>query len=131
MRIRSGALRLGLGTMRLEGEDAFAVLHRALDAGVRLFDTADVYGPDPADPGANERLLGKALRTWSGDRSEVVVATKGGLVRRGEEWIPDGRAKHLEERKGKQPSDHARSFWIFLDGTEIGQIIKPQAALLD
>lgn len=96
MRISSGALRLGLGTMRLEGADAIPLLHRALDSGIRLFDTADVYGPDPADPGANERLLGEALRTWSGDRGEVVVATKGGLVRRGKEWIPDGRAKHLK-----------------------------------
>jgi len=97
MRIPAGALRLGLGTMRLEGEDAIAVLHRALDAGIRLFDTADVYGPDPADPGANERLLGEALRTWGGDRAEVVVATKGGLVRRGKDWIADGRAKHLKD----------------------------------
>jgi len=97
MRMPAGALRLGLGTMRLEGEDAVAVLHRALDGGIRLFDTADVYGPDPADPGSNERILGEALRTWSGDRGEVVVAIKGGLVRRGREWIPDGRARHLKE----------------------------------
>ena len=90
-----GALRLGLGTLRLPEGDAVPLLHRALDAGIRLFDTADVYGADPAHPGANERLLGEALRTWSGDRGEVVVATKGGLVRRGKEWIPDGRAKHL------------------------------------
>jgi aryl-alcohol dehydrogenase-like predicted oxidoreductase len=59
----AGALRLGLGTMRLEGEGAVAVLHRALDGGIRLFDTADVYGSDAADPGANERILGKALKT--------------------------------------------------------------------
>ncbi len=97
MRMPAGALPLGLGTMRLESEDAIGILHRALDGGIRLFDTADVYGPDPGDPGANERLLAEALRTWSGDRSEVVVATKGGLVRRGKEWIPDGRARHLKE----------------------------------
>ena len=97
MRMPPGAFPLGLGTMRLEGEEASAVLHRALDAGIRLFDTADVYGPDPADPGSNERILGEALHTWSGDRDEVVVATKGGLVRRGKEWIPDGRSRHLKE----------------------------------
>jgi len=100
MRMPPGAFPLGLGTMRLEGEEASAVLHRALDAGIRLFDTADVYGPDPADPGSNERILGEALHTWSGDRDEVVVATKGGLVRRGKEWIPDGRAKHLKGHSG-------------------------------
>jgi len=48
MRIPTGALRLGLGTMRLEGAETIALLHRALDSGIRLFDTADVYGPDPA-----------------------------------------------------------------------------------
>ncbi len=97
MRLPEGALRLGLGTMRLSSESAVAIVHRALDAGIRLFDTADVYGPDPGSPGENERLLAEALRTWSGDRSELVVATKGGLVRRGKEWIPDGRAKHLRD----------------------------------
>jgi aryl-alcohol dehydrogenase-like predicted oxidoreductase/histidinol phosphatase-like enzyme/predicted kinase len=82
--------------MRLDGEGGVRVLHRALDAGIRFFDTADVYGPDPADPGANERLVAEALRTWGGDRAEVVVATKGGLVRKGKEWTPDGRARHLK-----------------------------------
>ncbi len=96
MLLPGGALPLGLGTMRLEGEEANSILHEALDAGIRFFDTADVYGADPGDPGANERLLGRALRSWNGDRSSVVVATKGGLVRRGKEWIPDGRAKHLK-----------------------------------
>jgi aryl-alcohol dehydrogenase-like predicted oxidoreductase/histidinol phosphatase-like enzyme len=97
MRLSEGALRMGLGTMRLSGEGAVALLHRALDAGIRFLDTADVYGPDPADRGANERLVAEALRTWSGDRHEVIVATKGGLVRKGREWIPDGRARHLKE----------------------------------
>ncbi len=97
MRLPNGAYRLGLGTMRLSEESAVAIVHRALDAGIRLFDTADVYGPDPGRPGENERLLADAIRTWSGDRSEIVVATKGGLVRRGKEWISDGRAKHLKD----------------------------------
>jgi aryl-alcohol dehydrogenase-like predicted oxidoreductase/histidinol phosphatase-like enzyme/predicted kinase len=87
------ALPLGLGTMRLPAEEASAILHEALDAGIRFFDTADVYGPEP---GANERLLGRALRSWNGDGGGVAVATKGGLVRRGSEWFPDGRAKHLK-----------------------------------
>ncbi|HEY7816677.1 MAG TPA: aldo/keto reductase, partial [Vicinamibacteria bacterium] len=97
MRLSEGALRMGLGTMRLLGQGAVGLLHRALDAGIRIFDTADVYGPDPADRGANERLVGEALRTWSGNRGEMIVATKGGLVRKGKEWIPDGRARHLKE----------------------------------
>jgi aryl-alcohol dehydrogenase-like predicted oxidoreductase len=49
------------------------VLNAALDMGINLFDTADVYGI-----GANERLLGKVLKTR---REEVVLATKFGSVR--------------------------------------------------
>jgi aryl-alcohol dehydrogenase-like predicted oxidoreductase len=81
--------------MRLEGEEGIALIHAALDAGIRLLDTADVYGRDPKDVGANERLVSRALCSWQGRRDEVLVATKGGLVRRGREWFPDGRAKHI------------------------------------
>jgi aryl-alcohol dehydrogenase-like predicted oxidoreductase len=72
---------IGLGCMgmsdfygpRDEGE-AIATIHRALDLGVTMLDTADVYGPH-----TNEELVGKALR---GSRREaVVVATKFGIVR--------------------------------------------------
>jgi aryl-alcohol dehydrogenase-like predicted oxidoreductase/histidinol phosphatase-like enzyme len=81
--------------MRLEGEEAIDLVHAALDGGIRLLDTADVYGSDPEDVGANERLVARALASWGGNRNEVVLATKCGLVRRGREWIPDGRAKHV------------------------------------
>src|SRR5205814_1850712 len=47
-------------------------IHRALDLGITLFDTADIYGK-----GANERLVGAAIRER---RAEVVVASKFGLV---------------------------------------------------
>lgn len=67
----------GLGCMGLSGsygtaDDTKSVdtIHRAIDLGVTMFDTADVYGPF-----TNERLLGRAL---SGRRDEVVVATKFG-----------------------------------------------------
>jgi aryl-alcohol dehydrogenase-like predicted oxidoreductase len=53
-------------------ESAVATVHAALDAGVTLFDTADMYGV-----GANERLLGRAL---VGHRDEVTIATKLGIV---------------------------------------------------
>lgn len=74
---------------------AVAVIHAALDAGVALLDTADVYAPDERSIGHNERCVAEALRTWSGDRSRVRVVTKGGLRRTGGRWQPDGRAKHL------------------------------------
>jgi aryl-alcohol dehydrogenase-like predicted oxidoreductase len=71
---------LGLGCMGMsefygprDDAESTAVIKRALDAGVTLFDTADIYGPH-----TNELLLGKAL----GDRrDEAVVATKFGIMR--------------------------------------------------
>ena len=93
---------IGLGCMRLSThsnrvpENGIAVIHAALAAGVRLLDTADVYCLDDSDIGHNERLIAEALRTWEGDRSGVVVATKGGMRRPDGAWVPDGRAAHLK-----------------------------------
>jgi aryl-alcohol dehydrogenase-like predicted oxidoreductase len=71
------------------------VMRAALDAGVRLIDTADAYCLDDADLGHNERLVAEVLRGWSGDRDAVLVATKGGFTRPGGRWEPDGRPEHL------------------------------------
>ena len=76
---------------------SLAVLHAALDAGVTFLDTADAYCLDQSDVGHNERLIARALETWPGDRSRIIVATKGGLTRPDGEWVPDGRATHLME----------------------------------
>src|SRR5687768_16790524 len=92
---------LAAGCMRLSTEPdrdearAVATLHAALDAGVTLLDTADVYALDSRDIGHNERLIARALSEWRGDRARVRVATKGGLTRPGGRWVPDGRARHL------------------------------------
>jgi aryl-alcohol dehydrogenase-like predicted oxidoreductase/histidinol phosphatase-like enzyme/predicted kinase len=74
---------------------SLAVLHAAFDAGVNLLDTADAYCWDDSERGHNERLIARALASWPGDRSRVLVATKGGLTRPDGRWQPDGRAKHL------------------------------------
>jgi pyridoxine 4-dehydrogenase len=90
--------RLGFGAMRITGpgiwgwpsdvETAKLLLRRALDIGVNLIDTADAYGPE-----ISEYLIAGALSPYPED---LVVATKGGLVRGGpREWIPDGRPAHL------------------------------------
>jgi aryl-alcohol dehydrogenase-like predicted oxidoreductase/predicted kinase len=89
-----GCMRLSTERNRDEAR-AIEVLHAALDAGVTLLDTADAYCWDESDRGHNERLIGRALSTWHGDRSRIRVATKGGLVRPDGRWEPDGRAKHL------------------------------------
>lgn len=59
----------GWGTV--DDEESIAAIHRALDLGVTLFDTADVYGC-----GHSERVLGRAL---GARRDDVVIATKFGL----------------------------------------------------
>jgi pyridoxine 4-dehydrogenase len=89
--------RLGLGTMSLTGRGTWgdppdpaaarALLRRAAELGVRLFDTADSYGPETA-----ERLLREALHPYDG----LLIATKGGFRRHGpHEWEADCRPAAL------------------------------------
>ena len=92
---------VGYGGMHLSLQErppqqvSIEVVRAALDAGVRLIDTADVYCLDDSDLGHNERLVADALRGWNGPRNEVLVATKGGLTRPGGRWERDGRPMHL------------------------------------
>src|SRR6185436_10671956 len=92
---------VAIGCMRLSTDPdrnddrSIAVLHAAFDAGVTLLDTADAYCLDESDLGHNERLIARALSTWSGDRSRITIATKGGMTRPESRWEPDGRATHL------------------------------------
>ncbi|WP_372480234.1 aldo/keto reductase [Halomicrobium sp. HM KBTZ05] len=90
--------RLGYGAMRLTGEDivgppadedaARDVLEHADEIGVDFVDTADSYGP-----GVSERLIGEALHV---DRDDLVVATKGGLLRNTDgDWLPHGDPDYL------------------------------------
>jgi aryl-alcohol dehydrogenase-like predicted oxidoreductase len=71
-------------------ESAIPALHAALDAGVTLFDTADIYAPTWNKIGHNEKFVAEALRTWSGSseqKQKVVIATKAGITRKpGEIW---------------------------------------------
>ena len=67
----------------------------ALDAGITLLDTADIYAPSWDTMGHNEKLVGEALRSWDGDASRVVVATKGGITRSAEGGGRDGSPAYL------------------------------------
>lgn len=93
---------IGLGCMPMSmrvgdppRDHAVGTIHAALDAGVRLLDTADAYSPT-GDMGHNEELVAEALRAWGGDRDRVLVATKGGHIRTADGgWDLDGRPEHL------------------------------------
>ena len=89
-----GGMHLSI-TGRPDEAQAERVIHAALDAGVSLIDTADAYCLGDYDIGHNERLIAQAVSTWRGDRSAVLVATKGGLTRPGGRWETNGRPKHL------------------------------------
>jgi aryl-alcohol dehydrogenase-like predicted oxidoreductase len=92
---------IGLGCMGMtwgynigsrDDERSAAVIHRALDLGVTLIDTADVYGPF-----TNEEVVGRAL---AGRRDGVVLATKVGLVVEDIETLAigrDGSPEHVRE----------------------------------
>lgn len=94
---------IGLGGMPLSlsnrpsEADAIAVIHRALDLGITLIDTADSYCQDESDKHHNERLIHKALQQYQGDVSQVVVATKGGLMRPNGDWTRNGNPDHLRK----------------------------------
>jgi len=72
---------------------AVATVHAALEAGMTLIDTADVYCRGEKELGHNERLIAKALASWSGERP--MVATKGGATRPHGRWGRDASPGHL------------------------------------
>jgi pyridoxine 4-dehydrogenase len=92
--------RLGFGAMRITGDgiwgppadpdNAKAVLHRVIELGVNLIDTADSYGPE-----VSENLIAEALHPYP---EGLVIATKGGLRRTGPgQWPRDAHPDRLRE----------------------------------
>jgi aryl-alcohol dehydrogenase-like predicted oxidoreductase len=78
-------------------EEGIRVIRAALDAGVTLIDTADVYCLDDSEIGHNERLIARALGSGRKARDGIIVATKGGMRRPGGRWEIDGRPQQLRE----------------------------------
>jgi aryl-alcohol dehydrogenase-like predicted oxidoreductase len=92
--------RMGFGAMRITGsgiwgppadrDRAKAAVRQAIELGVNFIDTADSYGPH-----VSEELIAETLHPYPDD---LVIATKGGLVRPGPgRWGADGRPEHLRE----------------------------------
>jgi aryl-alcohol dehydrogenase-like predicted oxidoreductase len=100
--VEVSGIGLGAMPMSIEGRPdearSIATIHAALDAGITLIDTADAYHLTATDIGHNETLIAKALASYGGDTSAVLVATKGGHLRPGDgSWTLDGSPKHVKE----------------------------------
>ncbi|MTJ08762.1 MULTISPECIES: aldo/keto reductase [unclassified Anabaena] len=91
-----GAMGLSLITKPPEAQ-AIETIHRALDLGINIIDTADSYCKDESDKHHNERLIHKAFNQYNGDTSHVLVATKGGYIRPQGEWVFSGSPEHLRQ----------------------------------
>ena len=94
--IALGGMPLSLSSRPPEAQ-AIEVIHRALDLGVTLIDTADSYCKDESDKHHNECLIAKALQQYPGDTSNVSIATKGGLMRPDGAWTRNGNPDHLRQ----------------------------------
>jgi aryl-alcohol dehydrogenase-like predicted oxidoreductase len=94
---------IGLGGMPMSISDrpaesqSIATIHKALELGVTLIDTADAYCMDEPDKHHNEKLIYKAIQQYSGDKSQVMIATKGGLMRPNGAWTQNGNPDHLRQ----------------------------------
>ena len=77
-------------------EEGQRVLNAAIDAGMTLIDTADVYCRDDGDIGHNERLIASVLAARA-DRDSIRVATKAGMRRPRGSWTHDASPAHIRE----------------------------------
>ena len=94
-----GAMPLSFTHMLPHREQAIATIHRALDLGITLIDSSNIYAPTWDTIGHNEELIAQALSLYTGlaDTSSILVTTKGGITRgEGETWTRDGSAAGLK-----------------------------------
>ncbi|GAA5204131.1 aldo/keto reductase [Streptomyces thinghirensis] len=121
---------VGLGAMPLsiehrpDEERATATVHAALDAGVTLIDTADSYHWHAGEVGHNELLVARALASYGGDTSQVLVATKGGRGRPGDgSWTVTATPAHLK----RAAEDSLKRLGV--DAIGLYQLHKPDPAV--
>lgn len=81
-----GCMKASFSASEQNRQSTIEALHAALDLGVRLFDTADIYAPSWDTFGHNELLVAEAMRTHPLG-AQAIIATKGGITRKpGEVW---------------------------------------------
>ncbi|HEX8347070.1 MAG TPA: aldo/keto reductase, partial [Actinoplanes sp.] len=100
--VQVSAIGLGGMPMSIEGRPdearSVATIHAALDAGITFIDTADSYHLHADEVGHNESLIARALASYGGDTSGVLVATKGGHLRPGDgSWTINGSPEYLKQ----------------------------------
>lgn len=90
-----------LGDPQARGQFVAALVY-AMEQGVRLFDTADIYAPSWDAMGHNEILLREAVSAWQApneEKAQLILATKGGISRStGESWNKDASYSYLASR---------------------------------
>ncbi|WP_410596818.1 aldo/keto reductase [Amycolatopsis sp. lyj-23] len=111
---------LGLGCMgmsefygRADEAAGVTAIHRAIDRGITLIDTAPSFGAPQHGESANERLVGRALR---GRRDSVVLATKCGFVQSGTDRIVDNSPgyirRSIDESLERLRTDHVDLYYL-------------------
>ena len=93
-----GCMPLSFPQMLGERDRALSTIHRALDLGITLLDTSNIYAPSWEAVGHNESLVAEALRTYDGsaDLASVLVTTKGGITwTEGDVWGRDSSQEGL------------------------------------
>jgi aryl-alcohol dehydrogenase-like predicted oxidoreductase len=100
--VQVSAIGLGGMPMSIEGrpdeQRSIATIHAALDAGVTLIDTADSYHLTANDVGHNESLIARAVASYGGDTSGLLIATKAGHLRPGDgSWTQNGAPEYVKE----------------------------------
>jgi aryl-alcohol dehydrogenase-like predicted oxidoreductase len=94
-----GAMPLSFTHMLTHREQAIATIHRALDLGITLIDSANIYSPTWDTVGHNEELIAEALSLYTGpaNTANILITTKGGITRgEGETWTRDGSASGMK-----------------------------------
>jgi len=123
-----GCMAFSHGYGKIPAEEySIEAIRNAYAHGCTLFDTAEVYSPNLAGIGHNERIVGKALR---GVRENVVVATK--LFLREDGSVYDGMRRHLEGSLDRLQTDYVDLYYLHrMGGVPVERVAEAMGRLID